>query len=117
MKNLINQLIRFIWGLKRPSKQTNIRLLHERGENISSFIIRDAKPEDIPALAALHVKTWSDTYWNVRHPPTYATRENQWRDQFEKIDGSWFCFVIENEQGKLVGFSKGHSYSSEDLPG
>lgn len=73
-------------------------------------------PADIPALAALHVKTWSETYWSVRHPPNYELREYQWREQFQKTDGKWFCFVVEDRKGALVGFAKGAAYASSDLP-
>ncbi len=117
MKNFINAILRFLNGLKRPSKQTNMRLLYERGETVSSFTIREATENEIPALAALHVKTWADTYWNVKNPPTYEIREWQWSEQFKKKDGSWFCFVVEDKNGRLVGFAKGVSYSSTDLPG
>jgi GNAT superfamily N-acetyltransferase len=117
MKNLINAIARFRLGLKRPSKATNTRLLRERGETLSSFIIREATSADIPALAALHVKTWNDTYGNVKHPPSYGLRESQWRDQFQKPDGNWFCFVVEDRNGALVGFAKGIPYASGDLPG
>jgi GNAT superfamily N-acetyltransferase len=116
MKNFINTVVRFLNGLKRPSKLTNTRLLRERGETLESFIIREATAEDIPALTVLHVKTWGDTYWNVRHPPTYKIREYQWREQFKVTDGSWFCFVVENQRGDLVGFAKGKAYNHCDLP-
>ena len=117
MKNFLNALARFVFGLRRPSKAANTRLLHQRGETLQSFVIREATSEDIPALAALHVKTWSDTYWNVRNPPTYRIREQQWREQFKKSGERWFCFVVENQNGELVGFAKGTSYASDDLPG
>ncbi len=117
MRNLINAIIRFLWGFKRPSKATNSRLLRERGETLDSLIIREATAQDVPALAALHVKTWADTYWAVKHPPTYEIREHQWREQFKATDGSWFCFVIENPRRELIGFAQGVAYSSTDLPG
>jgi len=117
VKNLLNALARFVFGLRRPSKAANTRLLHQRGETLQSFVIREATAEDIPALAALHVKTWSDTYWHVRHPPTYQIREQQWREQFKKSGESWFCFVVEDRKGELVGFAKGTSYASDELSG
>jgi len=117
MKNFINSILRFVNGLKRQSKQTNMRLLDERGETTSSFTIREATEKDIPALAVLHVKTWNETYWNVNKPPSFEIREWQWREQFKKTDGNWFCFVVEIKNGQLVGFAKGVSYSSTDLPG
>lgn len=117
MKNSVNTIVRFLFGLRRPSKATNTRLLRQRGETLHSVVIREATSHDIPALAELHVKTWSDTYWNVINPPSYQIRERQWREQFEKIDGSWFCLVVENHHGELVGFAKGKSHASDDLPG
>ena len=109
--------MRFLLGLRRPSKAANARRLRQRDETLQSLVIREATRDDIPALAALHVKTWSDTYWPVTSPPTYQIRERQWREQFEKNDESWFCFVVENRSGELVGFAKGRTYASEDLPG
>ena len=57
MKNFINSLFRFINGLKRPSKQTNMKRLHERGEALASFTFRDATEKDIPELGKLHAIT------------------------------------------------------------
>jgi len=62
------------------------------------------------------VKTWNETYGNVTNPPTRELREHQWREQFKVTDGSWFCFVVENQGGELVGFAKGKAYASSDLP-
>ncbi|HUS02750.1 MAG TPA: GNAT family N-acetyltransferase [Chitinophagaceae bacterium] len=107
---------RFIMGIPRPAKAINIRKLAREGEDITSFIIREVTAEDIPALSALHVKTWAQTYWTVSHPPTYKIREWQWHEQFNVMDGSWFCYVIENNKKELVGFAKGKTYSSSDLP-
>lgn len=107
---------RFIMDLPRPSKAANLRRLRRRDEKTGSFIIREAVAEDIPALAKLHVKTWAQTYWLTLRPPTYQIREWQWKEQFKKIDGTWFCFVIENSQKELIGFAKGKTYSHSDLP-
>jgi len=116
MSKLTIAIKRFIMDLPRPSKTANMRRLRKRGEKAESFIIREATETDIPALAALHVKTWAETYWLTLRPPTFSIREWQWKDQFKKNDGSWFCFVIENREKKLVGFPKGKKYSHSDLP-
>ena len=116
MKNFINAFIRFIKGFERPSKATNLRRLKERGEALDSFIIREATAEDVPALAELHVKTWNETYPGVKHPPTFYVREYQWREQFNSTNKHWFCLVVQNAQGKLVGFAKGLPYNHNDLP-
>ena len=116
MSHLSIAIKRFIMDLPRPSKAANMRRLKKQGENAGSFIIREAAEEDIPALAALHVKTWAETYWLTMLPPTFRIREWQWKDQFQKNDGSWFCFVIENSKKQLIGFAKGKKYSHSDLP-
>ena len=72
------------------------------------FILREAKPEDVPALAALHVETFNETHRGGRPGgPPYKLREGQWREAFRRADGSWFSFVIEDDRGELVGFAKG----------
>ena len=75
---------------------------------MNSVIIREATPNDIRALAELHVVTWNATYAPfLMNGPSVAVREQQWREAFSKQDGSWFCFVVETNDGKLVGFAKG----------
>src|SRR5258708_39782569 len=102
MSQLSLAIKRFIMDLPRPSKAANIRRLKKIGEEPGSFSIREATEADIPALAALHVKTWAETYWLTLRPPTFRIREWQWKDQFKKNDGSWFCFVIGNSKKQLV---------------
>ena len=116
MRNALNAVRRFLNGLRRPSGATNLRRLRHRGETIHSLNILEAARDDIPALAELHVKTWSDTYGSVVNPPAYRIRERQWREQFDRTDGTWFCFVVENRDGQLVGFAKGKTFASDDLP-
>jgi GNAT superfamily N-acetyltransferase len=96
----------------RRSKEENLRALRDRNESSGSFVFRDAVKTDIPRLAALHVRTWAMTYPEVKRPPSFALRESQWKDAFEKDDGSWFCIVIENSQRELIGFAKGHSHKN-----
>jgi ribosomal protein S18 acetylase RimI-like enzyme len=72
------------------------------------FRIRDAHEDDVPALARLHVETFNETHRGGRSGgPTFELRERQWREAFQVRDGSWFCFVVENERGELIGFAKG----------
>jgi L-amino acid N-acyltransferase YncA len=113
-KNLLDSIVRLIAGTRRPSKAVNERALRARGESLESFTIREVVPEDLPALAALHVKTWADTYPSIRQPPSYELRERQWREQFQATDGTWFCFVVVHPQGDLVGFAKGVMPTSTD---
>jgi ribosomal protein S18 acetylase RimI-like enzyme len=117
MKNLRNDLLRRVLARKRATKEENVRKLRERGETIESFTLREAVPDDLAKLARLHVQAWAETYPMVKKPPTFQIREHQWREQFNVKDGSWFCFVVEDPRGELVGFIKGKTYASTDLPG
>ena len=81
------------------------------------FMIRDANSADIPAIAHLHVRTYNKTHAPIfKNRPSYGIRERQWRQAFQETDGNWFCFVIENESGELIGFAKGIPYSHPDQP-
>jgi GNAT superfamily N-acetyltransferase len=87
---------------------TTYTALNWERDKVTSLIIRDATTADIPALAQLHVTTWNATYAPMgMSGPSVAVRENQWREAFAKADGSWFCFVVENANGELIGFAKG----------
>jgi GNAT superfamily N-acetyltransferase len=93
-------------SLKRPSKQTNLKKLNERGETFDSFIFRDATEKDIPELGKLHAITWAETY-NAK-TPNIQLRQYQWQKAFtEENDGSWFCILVINKINELVGFAKG----------
>ncbi|MBI1983017.1 MAG: GNAT family N-acetyltransferase [Acidobacteria bacterium] len=81
------------------------------------FVLREAKPEDVPALAALHVQTFNETHRGGQPGgPSYELREHQWLEAFGSLDGSWFCFVVEDEHGELVGFAKGTPHNG-GVPG
>jgi L-amino acid N-acyltransferase YncA len=73
-----------------------------------AFHLREARESDIPALARLHVHTFNETHRDGRPGgPSYELRERQWREAFGRQDGSWFCYVIEDDGGQMVGFAKG----------
>jgi ribosomal protein S18 acetylase RimI-like enzyme len=84
---------------------------------MKNSLIREATPTDVPALARLHVVTFNETHAPVLlNGPTYEVREYQWRQTFQTMDGSWFCFVIEDPNGELIGFAKGQRYAHSDQP-
>lgn len=113
MKNFINNIFRFINGLKRPSKKTNLKKLYDRGETIDSFTFRDATEEDISELGKLHAITWADTYNHKK--PNIQLRQYQWQKSFkEENDGSWFCILVVNKKNDLVGFAKGKINKDKD---
>ena len=69
------------------------------------FGIRDARREDVAALAKLHVATFREAHGRLG-APTFELRESQWRDAFER-ERDWFCYVAEAPDGRLIGFAKG----------
>ena len=81
-----------------------------------SFTIRTATISDVPALAALHVETFHETHGKYPGAPTFELRSYQWQKLFEEADESWFCLVVENEEGHLIGFAKAQPYSHPDQP-
>ena len=73
-----------------------------------AFHIRDAREDNVQALARLDVETFDETHRGGRSGgPSFELRERQWRETFQVKDGSWFCMVVEDETGALVGFAKG----------
>ena len=75
------------------------------GNELGVVAIREARREDIPALAHLHVATFEETHGRLG-APAYELRERQWRAAFDG-DASWFCYVAEDARGDLVAFAKG----------
>lgn len=83
----------------------------------TSFKIREATPVDVPVLAALHVTTFNETHGPG---PTYEIRKLQWEKAFQAKDNDWFCFVVQDENGNLVGFANEdhmHSQTSRSFQG
>ena len=107
IKSMVIGTWRSVAAFLGPSKAENLRHLRQRGESAGSLVIRDATEADIPALAELHVVTWNATYAPMlMKGPSVAIREHQWREAFAKPDRTWFCLVVENANGDLVGFAK-----------
>jgi GNAT superfamily N-acetyltransferase len=116
MINAVNRLLRYLHGTRRPSKGANVRQMRKRGETIDSFTIREANCDDVTAIANTHVTAWNDTYGKSKKNPTLKLREQQWREIFKNCNSSWFCVVVENKVGEIVGFAKAQVYKHEDLP-
>ena len=108
--------IRRVLALRRPSGRANTRGLRARQESLEALTLRDAVTSDIPALAALHVATWNDTYAPLMTGPAVAVREHQWHQAFAQPDG-WFCYVLARPDGSLIGFTKGVFRPEHEIPG
>src|SRR5262245_8294671 len=71
------------------------------GNTMNTFLIREAASTDVTALAQLHVTTFNETHAPLlMNGPTYEVRESQWRQAFQSANGSWFCFVVADANGK-----------------
>jgi len=103
-------------ALRRPSARENRRALRTRQESLEGLTLRDARVSDIPALAALHVATWNDTYAPLMTGPPIAVREQQWGQAFSQPK-DWFCYVLARTDGALVGFTKGVFRPEHEIPG
>jgi ribosomal protein S18 acetylase RimI-like enzyme len=103
---------RWINARSRPSAKDNARRLRERGETLDSIAFRDAVAADIPALAELHVTTWNATY-NTSRGPTIATRTGQWNQVFASEKRRDFVLVLEDRDGRLIGFTWGKPHEGE----
>jgi ribosomal protein S18 acetylase RimI-like enzyme len=108
----VADLKRWINTRTRPTGAENVRRLRSRGESLDSIIFRDAVAADIPALAELHVTTWNATY-NTTCGPTIATRTWQWNEVFAKEKRRDFVLVLEDRNGRLIGFTFGRPSEGE----
>lgn len=105
--------MRWINARSRPTGHANARALRDRGESLDSIIFRDATAADIPALAELHVTTWNATY-NTTSGPTIDVRTWQWTGKFAKPDRRDFVLVLEDRDGRLIGFTWGLPREDDD---
>ncbi len=112
LKSRIDDWKRRINARTRPTGEQNARKLRERGESLDSIVFRDAVAADIPALAELHVTTWNATY-NTSRGPTIETRTWQWNRVFAESNRRDFVLVLEDRNGRLIGFTWGKPHEGE----
>jgi ribosomal protein S18 acetylase RimI-like enzyme len=112
VKPRIAAVMRWLHRRRRPNGEANARRLRERNEALDSIIVRDAVAADIPALAELHVTTWNATY-RTTSGPTVDTRTAQWHQVFAKENRRDFILVLEDRNGRLIGFTWGEPHDGE----
>lgn len=112
LKSYIADAKRWFNARSRPTGDANARKLVQRGESLDSIVFRDAVAADIPALAELHVTTWNATY-NTSRGPTIATRTWQWDQLFAQENRRDFVLVLEDRNGRLIGFTWGKPHQGE----
>jgi GNAT superfamily N-acetyltransferase len=112
LKARIADIRRHLDAQSRPRSEANARRLRDRGESVDSIVFRDAVVADIPALAELHVATWNATYRTSRGP-SVSTRIRQWTEVFRKEPRRDFVLVLEDCNGRLIGFAAGGPHERE----
>ena len=66
--------------------------------------IRPAKPADVPALAALAQRTWSDAFgWSISPEELAAELENRSEASFADALETWTTLVADDD-GSIVGY-------------
>jgi len=80
--------------------------------------IRDARPDDVPAIAKVHVDSWRTTYRDVLpksylNDLSYDARETMWGGAFG--EGSTTFLVVAEDHGKIAGFAAGGA-ARKDAP-
>jgi GNAT superfamily N-acetyltransferase len=72
--------------------------------------IRNARPEDAPAIGRIHVDSWRTSYKGIVPDDylaslSYQRHENNWRQILSQFSHRNFIVVAENEQDELAGFA------------
>jgi ribosomal protein S18 acetylase RimI-like enzyme len=71
--------------------------------------IREASAADSPAIAKVHVASWRSTYRGIISDEvlaglSYPDRERMWQDSLTTHRSSNFIYVVEADDGPIVGF-------------
>lgn len=81
--------------------------------------IRTARPDDAAALAALHVRTWRETYADGVPDHVYARMEGEgpgrWAKRLEDPDAATTWVGTERETGELAGFSRAEATGTGEV--
>jgi ribosomal protein S18 acetylase RimI-like enzyme len=72
--------------------------------------IREARPQDVPAIAKVHVDSWRTTYRGIVADEflaslSYADSERIWRNGLASSPNPISLFVVETLDGGVVGFA------------
>ena len=80
--------------------------------------IRDARPDDVPAIAKVHVDSWRTTYRDVLpksylNDLSYDARETMWQGAFGEESATFL--VVAEDFGTIAGFAAGGT-ARKDTP-
>jgi L-amino acid N-acyltransferase YncA len=76
------------------------------------MVIREARIEDVPAVAKVHVDSWRTTYRGIVPDAyldalAYENREQLWNGFFADPNRQGVLYVAENSERQIVGFASG----------
>ena len=82
-----------------------------------SYLIREAKSEDVTGIAKVHVDSWRTTYKGIVSDEylkglTYESKRKMWESAISRGG----VYVAVNEKNEVVGFSCGGLDQSGDYP-
>ncbi|MFL0270092.1 GNAT family N-acetyltransferase [Candidatus Clostridium radicumherbarum] len=84
------------------------------------MIIREATINDVDGIAKVHIDTWNTTYCNFISEEylksrTYEEQARKWNNRvFNNTDTKEFIYVVENDDGEIVGFASGSINTFEE---
>jgi GNAT superfamily N-acetyltransferase len=82
--------------------------------------IRKAVSSDVSEIVAVHIKSWQTTYKNIIPDDylsalSYVKMKYNWRERLKLKNDKTFTYVVENETGKIIGFSLGSLEQQEPV--
>jgi GNAT superfamily N-acetyltransferase len=116
MHSLIYDILRRIANLRRNSRAKSLRTLKKKRRVARLIYHKGSYGRRYSATRRRACEGMGRSLFTVKNPPTIQTREWQWHEIFRTKDDSWFCCVAENKDGKIIGFAKGKTYQSRELP-
>lgn len=83
--------------------------------------IRKANPKDAAGIARVHVDSWRETYTglmpdDILHGLSYEQREQFWHDTLVAENHPTFIYVVEGQDGEIVGFAAAGPARDADRP-
>jgi GNAT superfamily N-acetyltransferase len=76
------------------------------------MLIREARPEDAPAIAHVHVESWRTTYHGIVAADYLAglsieERQTRWAEMLRHPARDACSFIAEDPSGAVIGFASG----------
>lgn len=85
------------------------------------MIIRKAVLQDADGIAHVHVNSWKSTYKGIISDQvldnlSIERRKKYWEETLNKVEIDEFIYVVQDLDGKIVGFASGGKSRSPEYP-